>query len=78
MIGRVSVWPAVFGLALAIQNLLWGFGQPIAGAIADRFGSLRVIGVGALLYALGLVTMRYAATPLSLGVGSLTILPVTA
>src|SRR6478609_3955996 len=56
----------VFGLALAIQNLLWGFGQPIAGAIADRFGSLRVIGAGALLYALGLVTMRYAATPLSL------------
>jgi hypothetical protein len=31
----------VFGLALAIQNLLWGIGQPIAGAIADRFGSLR-------------------------------------
>jgi MFS family permease len=56
----------VFGLALAIQNLLWGFGQPIAGAIADRFGSLRVIGAGAVLYALGLVTMRYSATPLSL------------
>jgi MFS family permease len=56
----------VFGLALAIQNLLWGFGQPIAGAIADRYGSLRVIGAGALLYALGLATMRYAATPLSL------------
>ena len=56
----------VFGLALAIQNLLWGLGQPIAGAIADRFGSLRVICAGALLYAVGLVTMRYAATPLSL------------
>jgi MFS family permease len=56
----------VFGLALAIQNLLWGLGQPIAGAIADRFGSLRVISVGALMYAAGLVTMRYAATPLSL------------
>src|SRR6201746_84006 len=56
----------VFGLALAIQNLLWGMGQPIAGAIADRFGSLRVISVGALLYAAGLITMRYAATPLSL------------
>ncbi len=56
----------VFGLALAIQNLLWGIGQPIAGAIADRFGSLRVICVGALLYAAGLITMRYAATPLSL------------
>jgi MFS family permease len=56
----------VFGLALAIQNLLWGMGQPISGAIADRFGSLRVISVGALLYAAGLITMRYAATPLSL------------
>jgi MFS family permease len=56
----------VFGLALAIQNLLWGIGQPIAGAIADRFGSLRVISVGALMYAAGLITMRYAATPLSL------------
>jgi MFS family permease len=56
----------VFGLALAIQNLLWGIGQPISGAIADRFGSLRVISVGALLYAAGLITMRYAATPLSL------------
>src|SRR6204780_2626783 len=58
----------VFGLALAIQNLLWGIGQPIAGAIADRFGSLRVISVGALLYAAGLITMRYAATPLSLDI----------
>jgi MFS family permease len=66
MSGEFSWGRDVFGLALAIQNLLWGFGQPIAGAIADRFGSLRVIGAGALLYALGLVTMRYAATPLSL------------
>jgi MFS family permease len=56
----------VFGLAIAIQNLLWGLGQPIAGAIADRFGSLRVICTGALLYAAGLLMMRYAATPLSL------------
>src|SRR5580700_3214926 len=56
----------VFGLALAIQNLLWGIGQPIAGAIADRFGSLRVISVGALVYAGGLIIMRYATTPLSL------------
>jgi MFS family permease len=56
----------VFGLALAIQNLLWGMGQPIAGAIADRFGALRVIAVGALMYAAGIITMRYAATPLSL------------
>jgi MFS family permease len=60
----------VFGLAIAVQNLLWGLGQPIAGAIADRFGSLRVICVGALLYAAGLLMMRYAATPLSLNLGA--------
>src|SRR5450631_973187 len=60
----------VFGLALAIQNLLWGLGQPVAGAIADRFGVLRVMCAGALLYAGGLLMMRYAATPLSLDIGA--------
>src|ERR1700761_4524600 len=60
----------IFALALAVQNLLWGLGQPIAGAIADRFGALRGIMVGALLYAAGLVLMRYAATPLSLDLGA--------
>src|SRR5438094_1701964 len=59
----------VFGLALALQNLLWGLGQPIAGAIADRFGIFRVMVVGALLYAGGLFLMRYSATPLSLDIG---------
>ena len=54
----------VFGLALALQNLLWGLGQPIAGAIADRFGILRVMIVGALLYAGGLLLMRYSTAPL--------------
>jgi MFS family permease len=63
----------IFGLAIAIQNLLWGVGQPFAGAIADRFGSVRVICVGALLYALGLVVMSQATTPgmLHLGAGVL-------
>jgi MFS family permease len=60
----------VFGLALALQNLLWGLGQPIAGAIADRFGLLRVMVVGALLYAGGLLVMRYASTPGSLDFGA--------
>jgi MFS family permease len=60
----------VFGLALAVQNLLWGLGQPFAGAIADRFGVLRVMCVGAVLYAGGLFMMRYAATPLSLDIGA--------
>ena len=53
----------VFSLALAIQNILWGAGQPFAGALADRFGAIRVIWVGALMYALGLGLMAYTTTP---------------
>jgi MFS family permease len=69
--GREFSWGRdVFGLALALQNLLWGLGQPIAGAIADRFGVLRVMCIGAVLYAGGLLLMRYAATPLSLDLGA--------
>lgn len=60
----------VFGLAVAIQNLLWGIGQPISGAIADRFGTVRAMCAGALLYAAGLFMMCYAATPLSLDIGA--------
>ncbi|MBM6578843.1 MFS transporter [Microvirga sp. BT689] len=59
-----------FGFAIAIQNLLWGVGQPFAGAVADRFGAFRVLCVGALLYALGLVVMAYATTPGLLHVGA--------
>ena len=43
----------IFGLALAIQNLLWGLGSPFAGAIADRYGTVKVLCTGALLYAAG-------------------------
>ena len=53
----------VFALAVAIQNLLWGIGQPLAGGIADRFGTNRVLCVGAVFYALGLVIMAYSTTP---------------
>src|SRR6185437_14916495 len=60
----------VFALAFAVQNLLWGIGQPFAGAIADRFGSVRVMCVGAVMYAAGLLVMRYAGTPLSLNIGA--------
>jgi MFS family permease len=56
----------VFGLAIAIQNLLWGMGQPVAGAIADRFGAVRVLSAGALLYAAGLIIMSRSSTPASL------------
>ena len=59
-----------FGLALAIQNLLWGLGAPFAGAIADRFGIVRVLCFGAVLYAIGLVVMANATTPLGLHLGA--------
>ena len=44
----------VFSFAIAIQNILWGAAQPFAGALADKFGAIRVLSVGAILYALGL------------------------
>ena len=50
----------VFSFSLAIQNLLWGAAQPFAGGIADRFGPVRVICAGAVLYAFGLALMAYA------------------
>ena len=55
---------------MAAQNLLWGLGQGFAGATADRFGVLRVMCVGAVLYAGGLFMMRYATTPLSLDISA--------
>ncbi len=53
----------VFALALAIQNLVWGIGQPFAGAMADKYGTNRVLAIGALLYAGGLALMAYSTTP---------------
>lgn len=53
----------VFALAVAIQTLIYGAAQPFSGAIADRFGTIRVIVVGTLLYAVGLYQMAHAATP---------------
>jgi MFS family permease len=55
----------VFSYAMALQYLFWGLGQPFAGAMADRFGSARVLTVGLVLYASGLALMAYASTPLS-------------
>ena len=57
-------WPrAEFSLAIAIQNLAWGIGQPIFGALAERFGDRRAIITGAILYAAGLILSSYAVTP---------------
>jgi MFS family permease len=53
----------VFALALALQMLFWGAAQPFTGAIADRFGPVLVLSLGALLYAVGFAWMIYATTP---------------
>jgi len=60
----------VFSLALAIQNLLWGAGQPFAGALADKFGAIRVLSAGAILYAIGLLLMANATSPAVLNLGA--------
>ncbi|MDE9449460.1 MFS transporter [Aliiroseovarius sp. Z3] len=57
-------WPrAEFSLAIAIQNLAWGIGQPIFGAIAEKIGDRKAIIMGALIYAVGLVASSNAVTP---------------
>ncbi|MEM7429375.1 MAG: MFS transporter [Pseudomonadota bacterium] len=58
-----------FGFAIALQNLVWGLAQPFAGAIADRFGSARVIIIGGALYAGGLIIASASSTALGLTLG---------
>jgi MFS family permease len=53
----------VFALSVAVQTLLYGAAQPFSGAIADRFGTVRVIIAGTLLYAAGMFMMAHASTP---------------
>ncbi len=55
-----------FGLAMAIQNLIWGIGVPLAGAVADRFGPTRVLVAGALVYGVGVFGMAESQSGLML------------
>jgi MFS family permease len=55
-----------FALAIAVQNLVWGVVQPFTGMFADRYGTAKVVVIGALTYALGLFFMAHAASPLVL------------
>ncbi|ANT60125.1 MFS transporter [Salipiger sp. CCB-MM3] len=58
-------WPrAEFSLAIAIQNLAWGIGQPIFGALAEKIGDRKAIVMGAVIYAAGLVLSSFAVSPL--------------
>ena len=43
----------IFSLSLAIQALMWGVTQPLAGAYADKHGSTQVLAFGAVFAALG-------------------------
>ncbi|MDY0273304.1 MAG: MFS transporter [Advenella sp.] len=53
-----------FSFALAMQNLVWGFTGIFAGMVSDRFGAVKVIVLGGILYALGLLGMAYSTTGL--------------
>jgi len=54
-----------FSLAIAIQNLGWGIGAPIFGALGEKFGDKKMIIVGALCYVSGLVVSTFAQSPLT-------------
>lgn len=59
-----------FAFAIALQNLIWGIAQPFTGAIADRFGAMRTVLVGGILYAVGLVLMGYSDSAFSLSMSA--------
>jgi MFS family permease len=60
----------VFAFAIAFQNLIWGLAQPFTGALADRFGAAKVVFVGGVLYAVGLICMSMADSPTSLSLSA--------
>ena len=55
-----------FSLAMAVQNLIWGLAVPVAGAVADKCGPMRVLMLGAVLYSLGIAGMANSGTAVSL------------
>ena len=60
-------WPrSEFSLAIAIQNLAWGFGAPFFGAFAEKIGDKKAIILGAILYSLGLILTTGANTPIEI------------
>jgi len=52
-----------YALAIALQNLVWGFAQPVAGALADRYGPFKIMVIGGFLYGLGLIGMALTRDP---------------
>ena len=63
-ISEAHGWPReIFSFAIAMQNLIWGIATPVAGMLADRYGSARVLMAGAIVYALGVLLMAFTGTP---------------
>ena len=59
-----------FSFAIALQNLFYGFSQPLTGMIADKFGAARVMAVGTIAYAIGLVLMSHSTTGMELNLSA--------
>ncbi|MEM7189640.1 MAG: MFS transporter [Pseudomonadota bacterium] len=53
----------VFSLSMAVQALFWGFTQPFAGMVADRFGTARVLAFGAIVSAIGFFLRAEVSDP---------------
>ncbi len=65
ILGDFAITTTIFSTALALQTLMSGIGQPFAGALADKFGTSRVLAIGAAFYALSLILMVYSRDPVS-------------
>jgi predicted MFS family arabinose efflux permease len=66
----LGIAAADFAMAIAVQNIVWGFSQPVAGALTDRFGPRWIALAGALVYVAGLVITASATNPLMLTLGA--------
>lgn len=69
-ISEAHEWPReIYSFAMAVHNLIWGLATPIAGMLADRYGSARVLMSGAVIYCAGVMMMAFTATPFWFNVG---------
>ena len=59
----------VYGFAFALQNLIWGMVQPIAGAYADRIGTVRIVVIGTCIYIAGMLLMAFGGSIITLNLG---------
>jgi predicted MFS family arabinose efflux permease len=69
MKGALGISAASFGLAMAIQSIVWGVSQPVIGMLGDRFGARPILLVSALIYSAGLALMSAGGSPASLDIG---------